>query len=279
MAIDFCLSTGNLETAEHMLSELGDLGSRFLEPDMGYLVDLLGFRAMYKRKKHYELKNLLVDKLKHLLELGYCKRSYFELLALLLDVYVELNDFTQVSNLVDNNLQTAVQYNLETYYYLLKVYELRVYTETGNLDKAESIYKDTKLGVNKMERKVQALFYYNVALLFIKLYTKDGRDGYKPAQGIGKDMQNNLRAASDCALEILDLELLNKVAFSFAVVSDIANEPANAELWAKKHLQVEHVCSFVEKNYKPSDLDRAGISGTMSFFGRVYSALKDVINK
>lgn len=272
--INVCLNTNNIESAEEALIELRNLGSRFIEPDMAHYIDLLTFNIMFKRKNFDALKKSLIDKLKQLLDLGYCKQTYFRFFVLLLDVYIELKDFNQVSNLVDNNINITVQYNLELYYYLLKAYEMRVYIEIGNLDKAHTIYKDTKLGVNKTRNKVRALFYYTSSLLFIKLDALSAKKGQQTESNLYKD----LKIAIESALSIMDVELLKKLTFLAAIINDSYVQPLVAEIWSKKYLQVDSIEAFVQKNYRRLDMGINEIGVALSFNRKVYKLLHNVID-
>lgn len=277
--MQLCLSTGNVEGAEEHLHELRETGSKFIESDMSHYIDLLSFKALFRRQRYNDLKKLLVDKLKRLLELGYCKKTYFEFLLLLLDVYVELKDFSQASSLVDNNLQATVQYNLELYYYTLKVYQMRVYTEIGNLDKAQRIHSEMKIGVAKARSKVQALFYYTSSLLFVKVCKSAKSRGDQTLGSCYEQLHCSLKMSAEKALLILDVELLKKLAFLSAVLNDNLEQPILAESWAKKHLQIDSVGLFVQKNYKLLEKDGLSTASDVTFFKQVYKILKQIIAK
>lgn len=247
----------------------------FLNPLIRYNNEYLECMVMLKRNQYIQLKKKLLDKLKTLISIGYCKRVYFKFLRLLLITYIEIKDYRQARLLIDNNIEIAVSYNLNEFYYEFKVYDMLLNIKKMNYLKTERIASNIRYGVMRMSSEVKSLFFYTLTLLKVNK-TRGVEKNSQAYTELMKDAQNNANHGLKYSLKIMDLEQCKKLLFMSSLIAKSLNNKLKAETTSKKFIQIENLQYFINDNYRSLGKINQQFPEFLSFYTRISQVLYQI---
>ncbi len=139
-----------------------------MNPFYAHAIDYLKAKILLNSGNYDDFKPFILNKLDQLKRKQYSKNLYFKFLLLLVKFYAEIENYTQVFQIIKKNLDFSKNNDLIFFYQMMVIYEAKCLSQSGRLKEALKKFKDNFFYIIRSRNDMKMLFQFEYALTIMR---------------------------------------------------------------------------------------------------------------